>query len=51
MLRSSFTKKEIEAFKPHNIVGSPSGENFLDWVPENYGAKEWVDGKELFQGK
>lgn len=44
MLRSSFTKKEIEAFKPHNIVGSPSGENFLDWVPENYGANEWVDG-------
>lgn len=40
-----FTEEDIENLKPHNIVGSPSGETFLDWKEENYGAWEYVDGK------
>lgn len=45
LLHEQFTDEEIENFKPHNTFGSPSGENFLDWIEENYGAREWEDGK------
>ena len=44
-LYMQFTEEERENFKPHNIYGSPSGELFLDWTEENFGAKEWVDGR------
>lgn len=44
-LYMQFTEEEREAFKPHNIYGSPSCELFLDWTEENFGAKEWEDGK------
>lgn len=44
-LHMQFTEEELENFKPHNVYGCPSGELFLDWTDENYGAKEWVDGK------
>ena len=45
MLHQQFSDEEIENFRPHNILGIPSGELFLDWIPENYGAREWEDGK------
>lgn len=47
LLHRQFSDKEIGNFKPHNILGAPSGEVFLDWLPENYGAREYEDGKVL----
>jgi len=43
-LHLQFSEEELENFKPHNLVGSPSGELFLDWFSGNFGAKEWEDG-------
>ena len=43
-LHLQFSEEELENFKPHNLVGSPSGELFLDWSKENFGAKEWENG-------
>ena len=41
---TEFTDEELENFKS-NVYGCPSGELFLDWTGENYGAQEWIDGK------
>lgn len=43
-LHYQFSDSELENLKPHNIYGCPSGELFLDWKEENYGAREWEDG-------
>ena len=45
ILHTQFSEEELENLKPHNIMGSPSGEAFLDWTEENFGVKEWEDGK------
>lgn len=45
-LYMQFTEEERESFLPHNTYGSPSGETFLDWEQKNFGAREYVDGKE-----
>lgn len=42
-----YTEKQIASFVPHDLTGSPSGESFLDWCEENFGASEWEDGKRL----
>ena len=40
IFHQQFTEEEIENFKPHNTYGQPSGESFLDWAEENFGAIE-----------
>lgn len=40
VLHQSYTKEEIENFKPHNLMGTYSGESFFDWKEENFGAIE-----------
>lgn len=47
VLHQSYTKEEIENFKPHNLIGTISGETFFDWKEENFGAIEiYEDFKE-----
>lgn len=44
-LHRVYTDKQIASFMPHDLTGSPSGETFLDWKEQNFGAGEWEDGK------
>ena len=44
-LHHQFSDEELENLKPHNILASPSGELFLDYAEENFGAMEWQKGK------
>lgn len=39
-LQHSYTQEDIENFKPHNIMGHPSCEPFLDYEEKNFGAIE-----------
>ena len=39
-LHHYYTNEDIENFKPHNIMGHPSCEPFLDYEEENFGAIE-----------
>lgn len=45
-LKHYYTEEDIENFKPHNIMGCPSCEPFLDYEEKNFGAIEVLTGED-----